>query len=130
MLFDLDGTLVDSTAAVVRSWVTWALEHGVDPVRLQGYHGVPARQIVAELVRPDRVGRRPRRIDELELLDAAGVVALPGALHGAGRAARRSGRGGDVVHPSAGAGQDQAAGLSVPETVVTADDVHARKARP
>ncbi|MCC5709541.1 phosphatase, partial [Klebsiella pneumoniae] len=30
ILFDIDGTLVDSTAAVNRSWTTWAGRHGHD----------------------------------------------------------------------------------------------------
>ena len=29
VLFDMDGTLVDSTAAVYRAWAAWAVEHGV-----------------------------------------------------------------------------------------------------
>jgi beta-phosphoglucomutase-like phosphatase (HAD superfamily) len=27
VLLDMDGTLVDSDAAVERAWITWALEH-------------------------------------------------------------------------------------------------------
>ena len=30
ILFDIDGTLVDSTAAVIRTWETWAATHGLD----------------------------------------------------------------------------------------------------
>ena len=29
LLFDLDGTLVDSTPAVIRSWTAWATERGI-----------------------------------------------------------------------------------------------------
>jgi sugar-phosphatase len=31
VLFDMDGTLVDSDAAVERAWRAWAGEHRVDP---------------------------------------------------------------------------------------------------
>jgi HAD superfamily hydrolase (TIGR01509 family) len=31
VLLDLDGTLVDSDAAVARAWRTWARSHGLDP---------------------------------------------------------------------------------------------------
>jgi alpha-glucosidase len=31
LLIDMDGTLVDSDAAVERAWTVWATEHGVDP---------------------------------------------------------------------------------------------------
>ncbi|MGB5937735.1 MAG: HAD hydrolase-like protein, partial [Ornithinimicrobium sp.] len=51
-LFDNDGTLIDSTEAVRRSWGSWAIEYGVDPHHLQGFHGVPAAAIVAQLL-PD-----------------------------------------------------------------------------
>ncbi|WP_206662157.1 HAD family hydrolase [Propioniciclava sinopodophylli] len=30
ILFDVDGTLVDSTAAVERTWRTWAAAYGLD----------------------------------------------------------------------------------------------------
>jgi len=33
VLLDMDGTLVDSDAAVERSWRTWAAEYPVDPGR-------------------------------------------------------------------------------------------------
>jgi beta-phosphoglucomutase-like phosphatase (HAD superfamily) len=29
VIFDLDGTLIDSTPAVTRSWSTWASEYGL-----------------------------------------------------------------------------------------------------
>jgi sugar-phosphatase len=30
VLLDMDGTLVDSDAAVERAWLTWGAEYGVD----------------------------------------------------------------------------------------------------
>ena len=33
VIFDMDGTLIDSTPAVVRSWTTWAIEHERHPGR-------------------------------------------------------------------------------------------------
>ena len=30
VIFDMDGTLIDSTPAVMRAWETWAAEHGLD----------------------------------------------------------------------------------------------------
>ena len=43
VLFDLDGTLIDSIGAVERSWLTWATEYGLAPEQLLGFHGVPQR---------------------------------------------------------------------------------------
>ena len=53
VLLDMDGTLVDSDAAVERSWRTWAAEYPVDP----GHRpliapGLPALANVRRL-RPD-----------------------------------------------------------------------------
>ncbi|WP_433955276.1 hypothetical protein [Janibacter indicus] len=49
VLFDNDGTLVDSTGSVTRSWVTWAQEHDIDPRTLVGHHGMPAPAIIASV---------------------------------------------------------------------------------
>ena len=40
---------------VIRSWLRWAEEEGVDPARLVGFHGVPARGIAEKLLPADRV---------------------------------------------------------------------------
>lgn len=130
VLLDMDGTLVDSTAAVVRSWVTWALERGIDPHRLQGYHGVPAAAIVRELVDGADAEAATARIDELERLDVDGITVLPGAAQAL--AALPPGRAAIVtscVRPLAEA-RIAAAGLDRPAVVVTADEVEHGKPHP
>ena len=92
VLFDLDGTLIDSTPAVLRSWVTWAHEHGIDPSRLDGNHGVPAAQIIAKVLSAERLPAALTRIVEIEVADVDGILVLPGAVEalqalGAGRSA-------------------------------------------
>ena len=53
VLLDMDGTLVDSDAAVERSWRAWAAEYRVDPARGPLVaHGLPALGNVRRL-RPD-----------------------------------------------------------------------------
>ncbi|WP_323132465.1 HAD-IA family hydrolase [Kineococcus indalonis] len=80
VLFDMDGTLVDSTAAIARCWTTWALEHGVTGEALVAAHGHgrPAAEIVRDLVGAERAERAAARITELEVADVDGVVQLPG----------------------------------------------------
>ncbi|WP_345713532.1 HAD-IA family hydrolase, partial [Kineococcus glutinatus] len=82
VLFDMDGTLVDSTTAIVRCWTRWAQEHGVSGEQLAAAHGHgrPAAEIVAELLPPERVAAGAARITELEVADVTGVVRLPGAV--------------------------------------------------
>ena len=130
VLFDLDGTLVDSTESVRRSWLRWAGDHGVDPARLPGRHGVPARQIIESLLPSDQVDRALLRIEEMEVADAEGIMVLPGA-HDA-LAALPTGRAAIVTsctRPLAGA-RIEATGLRPPAVVVTASDVAVGKPDP
>jgi sugar-phosphatase len=130
VLFDMDGTLIDSTPVVVRSWVTWALERGIDPKDLEGHHGVPAAQIVRGLVPEDEVEAAIERINALELADVEGITMLPGAaeavaaLPEARRAIVTS-----CVAPLAAA-RIAATGLRAPSVVVTASDVRIGKPDP
>ncbi len=130
VLFDLDGTLVDSTAVVNRSWIRWAEAEQVDPRRLLGFHGVPSAAIVAALVEPDRVAAASARIDEIELGDTEGVVPLPGAVEAL--AALPSGRAAIVTSCAIGLARVRlaAAGLSAPDVLVTADQVGRGKPAP
>ncbi|HIT75606.1 MAG TPA: HAD-IA family hydrolase [Candidatus Avipropionibacterium avicola] len=119
----MDGTLVDSTPAVVRSWMTWAQERGIPAERLLGWHGVPAASIVTALVPPEEVDDALARITELEVGDVADIVVLPGvldafdALVGAHFAIATSCTR-DLADARIGAAQ-----LPSPEVVVTVDDV-------
>lgn len=46
-LFDMDGTLLDSSAVVKRVWHAWATRHGVDPAELMAsIHGVRAEDTI------------------------------------------------------------------------------------
>jgi sugar-phosphatase len=52
LLLDMDGTLVDSDAAVERAWVTWADEYGIAPSATLGLaHGNPSSR-TARLLLP------------------------------------------------------------------------------
>ncbi|PRY27630.1 HAD-IA family hydrolase [Pseudosporangium ferrugineum] len=108
VLFDMDGTLVDSDAAVERAWRTWAAEYGADPAAVLAVaHGAPAGRTV-HLVRPDlgeaAVTAAAARQLELQYDDLSDVVATPGA-------------------------KELLAGLRLPWAVVTSADVRLAKAR-
>ena len=84
VLLDMDGTLVDSDAAVERAWRTWAREYHVD----RGHalpliaHGMPALGNVRRL-RPDLSGDEAaaaaRRQLALQYDDVSDVTAAAGA---------------------------------------------------
>lgn len=80
VLFDMDGTLISSIAAVERAWVTWATEEGVPLEKLLTLHGKPAIESLRSMVAPERVGPSLERIVWLEENDIDGIVLLPGAV--------------------------------------------------
>ena len=131
LLVDMDGTLLDSTPSVIRCWNTVAAEFAIPADRFAAVprHGRPAVEILLDLVDPELVPRAARRLDELELADTDGTVALPGAAALLAAAPR----GTLAVVTSAGrelaAARLRAAGLSAP-FLVTVDDVTQGKPDP
>lgn len=130
-LFDIDGTLVDSTPAVERAWRTWAAENGQDgEAILQVSHGRRAKDTLAHFVAPEHVDAAAQRLLELEMADLDSVVALPGArdlLESLPRdrwAAVTSG-GRQLM-----TARLQAAGVPVPDVLIAAEDVEHGKPDP
>ena len=84
VLFDMDGTLVDSDRAVERSWLSWASEYGADgPAAYEMAHGSPSEATVRRLLShlpEDEMQRASTRQLELQYDDLSDVVATPGAL--------------------------------------------------
>lgn len=80
ILFDLDGTLVDSIAAVDRAWTIWCKEHGLDPgVVLPRIHGRRAADSVRVVAPHLDAHTELERLEELESTDTRGVTITPGA---------------------------------------------------
>lgn len=81
VLFDMDGTLIDSTGAVMRSWLRWCEEFDVAPADLAGSHGRTSintiRAIMADRPESEQLAAHAR-IRDIELADTEGVVALEG----------------------------------------------------
>src|SRR5689334_3873610 len=132
VLFDMDGTLIDSIPVVIRSWLRWAQEEGVDPHDLAGFHGVPARGVISALLPPERVDAAFERIEAIEVADTDGITVLPGTLDALVALT------GDVdrcaiatscTRPLADA-RLVATGLPAPRVVVTASDVAQGKPHP
>lgn len=82
VLFDLDGTLIDSTPAIARSWSAVLVEAGISLDVLPSLHGVPSRQSLRRLL-PDssdaEVDYWAKKIEDLEVADTEGIILLPGA---------------------------------------------------
>lgn len=136
VLLDMDGTLVDSDAAVERAWVSWCAEYGVDPAAaLAVAHGRPAAGTVREL-RPDlsedEVVLAAGRQLELQYDDLSDVVATPGMRQLIAEL-DRLGLPWAVVTSAdrrLAAARLTAAGLSTVPLLITAEDVTAGKPDP
>jgi sugar-phosphatase len=80
ILFDLDGVLVDSTPAVIRVWSRWAVAHGFDPDEVvRKAHGRPSIATVRDYLPHADAEAENREVERGEIEDLAGVVPLPGA---------------------------------------------------
>ncbi|BDO40726.1 HAD-IA family hydrolase [Cellulomonas sp. NTE-D12] len=131
VLFDCDGVLVDSDPVVVRSWTRWAQRLGLDPdVVLATVHGRRAADTVAEFVEPAGREAALGLIDALELEDADDVTVIPGAA--ALLASIPADRWATVTSgsPVLARARLVAAGLPVPEVLVTSADVTHGKPHP
>nr|MDT0663962.1 HAD-IA family hydrolase [Micromonospora sp. DSM 115978] len=132
LLFDMDGTLVDSTAVVERTWRRFARRYELDAEAvLATVHGRRARETVAAFAPAGTdVAAETARLVEEEIDDMAGVLPVPGA------AALLAGLPPDswALVTSAGhrltTSRMAAAGLPVPSVLVTAETVHNGKPHP
>jgi sugar-phosphatase len=79
VIFDLDGTLVDSTAVVERQWTAWARRNGVDPEQLMAVvHGRPSIQTMRMFV-PETTIEQAEAFDRIEEEDTDGLRQIQGA---------------------------------------------------
>ncbi|MFJ8882608.1 HAD-IA family hydrolase [Streptomyces sp. NPDC102402] len=132
LLFDMDGTLVDSTAAVERTWSRFAGRHGLDlAVILASAHGQRTAETVAAHAPPGTdVAAETAWLVAQDVADTGGTVAVPGAA----RLLAELPPDRWAVVTSAGRELAErrmaAAGLPLPEVLISADDVLEGKPSP
>jgi mannitol-1-/sugar-/sorbitol-6-phosphatase len=131
VLFDMDGTIVDSRAIVERTWLGWATEHGI-PVEaaLKVAHGRRTFETMQLLAPEVATPEEAARLDALEEEQQGGEAAIPGALELLSSLPRDRW----AVVTSAGRAlalrRIARVGLPTPALVIGADDVAAGKPNP
>lgn len=131
-LFDMDGTILSSIAAAERVWTAWAERYGLDvQTFLPTIHGVRAVETIRNLALPGvDAEAEAAALTLAEIADVAGIDAIAGAAAFLG--ALPADRWAIVTSaPRALAlRRVEAAGLPMPATLITADDVTHGKPAP
>jgi len=131
ILFDLDGVLIDSTACIARHWREWAGQHGLEVAAImQVAHGIRTVETI-RLVAPHLdAEEEAARFTASEVVDTEGVVEIEGA------SVLLNALPADVWAVVTSGSKELAtvrlrrAGLPIPRTLVTADDVKKGKPAP
>lgn len=132
VIFDMDGTLVDSRAAVEVAWRNWALKHGVSADEILAVaHGRRTQEVMQRFApRGIDVDREASELETGEGDNADDICAVPGALD----LLRWIPRGDWAVVTSASrelaSRRLLAAGLPLPNFLISADDVSTGKPDP
>jgi len=130
-LFDLDGVLVDSRAAIEERWRQWAEKHDIPFEEVEAmYHGRPAVEVIREVAPHLDVEAATKRMadtttaaaDQLRAFDGAAdlLASLPARQWTIATSGRRRTATRRLSH----------VGLPIPETLVTANDVEHGKPDP
>ncbi|MGE5375818.1 MAG: HAD family hydrolase [Bacteroidota bacterium] len=131
ILFDLDGTLVDSASRVERLWLEWGRRKNLDTQHLlEVMHGRMAEETI-RLVAPHLSSQEEYRVLETEeILDMEGVRPYSNALELIHQLSPR--QWGVVTSGTVrvATARMRHVGLPIPEVFITADDVQAGKPRP
>lgn len=132
LLFDMDGTLVDSTAVVERTWGRFAERHGLNPVEvLHAAHGRRTAETV-EMFAPPGVDTdaETARIVAEEIADTEGIVEVPGARRFLQRLPANRWAVVTSASRELALRRMKAAGVPVPPILISAEDVSSGKPAP
>ncbi len=133
LLFDNDGTLVDTTSAVDRAWTEFAGHYGIDPdTVLAVAHGVRADETIRRFLPEPLWTEAAAWLDARELDLVHETVALPGARELLERLTELGAPWAVVTSANSLVARARltAAGFPLPPVLVTADDVSAGKPDP
>jgi mannitol-1-/sugar-/sorbitol-6-phosphatase len=132
VIFDMDGTLVDSRAVVERVWRNWASNHGLSADKILAVcHGRRSYETVQMFASEGMdIDRETSELEAAEIADVTGICAVPGAIEllrwipGADWAVVTS------ASRELASRRMLAAGLPLPSLLISAEDVTIGKPHP
>jgi sugar-phosphatase len=141
VLFDMDGTLVDSSSCVESTWRMWAGKHGVDIDALLAIsHGrqnhETIRLIAPHLEKPEEIAFLVETEENCDqgIVEIRGARALLDAMNAASATGGSSPAARWAVVTSAwrtlAEKRLRLAGLSIPDVLITSDDISHSKPHP
>jgi sugar-phosphatase len=130
LLFDNDGVLVDSHAAVNKAWATLATEYGLEGFSISNHYGTRAQDLILQLVGEEKFEAANNRINELEQQTADQTKPLPGAVEILTSLPEGVWTICTSANSNLGRARILASGLPLPAQLVTGDDVEHGKPAP
>jgi sugar-phosphatase len=131
LLFDMDGVLINSTPAVARVWRQWAIERGFNPEEVvTRAHGRPSLTTVKEYLPHADHEAENREVERREIEDLEGVIPLPGALELLNSLPEDRWTIVTSCTRALAEVRIRAAGLPLPKSLVTANDISNGKPHP
>lgn len=132
MLFDMDGTILNSIAAAENVWAKWASSHGIDiKTFLPTIHGRRAIDTIASLNLPGvNVATEAAYITQAEIAEVEGIQQIPGAAAFLNQIPPSKWAVVTSAPRELALTRLKAAGLPIPTLLITAEDVEQGKPKP
>jgi|SRR5579885_2307892 sugar-phosphatase len=132
LLFDMDGTLVDSTPVVERTWRRFAERHGLDGNRiLSESHGRRTAETVTMFAPPHLdIEKETAQLVAEEMADVEGITAVAGATSILNALPQNRWAVVTSANRELALRRMNAAGLPIPDVLIAAEDVRQGKPSP
>ncbi len=132
MLFDMDGTIINSIAAAENVWAKWARSHGMDvETFLPTIHGRRAIDTIASLnLAGVDAATEAAYITQAEIAEVEGVQEIPGAAAFLNQIPPSKWAVVTSAPRELALTRLKAAGLPIPQVLITAEDVEQGKPQP
>jgi sugar-phosphatase len=131
VLFDMDGTLVDSTCVVERAWSWWAKRHAISLEAVLSFsHGRPTIATMEHFLPGHDHAQELDEMERYEETELEGIVAVQGATQVLGALQKHPWAIVTSACRTLAEARVAAAGLPLPKVMVPADEIRNGKPDP